>query len=245
MTVDPRTLRPIEREADCHLLPACFGVSNVTVRLDADFDSKIGTTCDAELQRYFETFLGDMLKGRMAVAGGAYSMKAILSASNRVFIIPKPRRGTLQDFTDRAIGAKAAGVRFESFTGDVVDSAKAFTSIIHSAFLVLYHAGEQNVFTPTFHTVRVLLKKAVDGMLTHTDYEAIRDMVDISVAFPTEGLEGKTVTVNDYRGLYDPSFEFGDGLVEDFPIRCISNEASQWLVTLPYSRSLRARVRFP
>lgn len=244
MAVDPRTLSKIGREADCHLIPERFGVSDVTVRLDADFDSRIGTTCDAELQRYFEVFLGDVLKGRIALGGGSRSLKAVHSVRAQIFIIPKPRGGTVHDFADRALGLGDGSPRFESFTGDTVDCARAFTSIIHSAFLVLYHEGEREVFERKFDAVRVLLKKAVDGMLTNADYEAIREMVQISIALPRERFGDKAVSVNDYRTLYDPSFDFGDGLLEDFPKKCISYGESQWVVTLPYSRSLRAKICF-
>lgn len=154
------------------------------------------------------------------------------------------RGGTVHDFADRALGLGDGSPRFESFTGDTVDCARAFTSIIHSAFLVLYHEGEREAFERKFDAVRVLLKKAVDGMLTNADYEVIREMVQISIALPRERFGDKAVSVNDYRTLYDPSFDFGDGLLEDFPKKCISYGESQWVVTLPYSRSLQAKICF-
>ena len=66
MPIDPRTLREVQSAADCHLIPDCFRVSHVTVRLDADFDSKIGATCDVELQRYFDAMFGSKIAGKAA-----------------------------------------------------------------------------------------------------------------------------------------------------------------------------------
>ena len=94
MAIDPRTLRQIEQGANCHLIPESFGVSNVTVWLDGDFDSGIGTTCDAELLRYFQVFLGDRSTGRVALGSGSRSLKAVHSVGTHTFLIPKPRGGT-------------------------------------------------------------------------------------------------------------------------------------------------------
>lgn len=243
MAIDPRTLRPIVREADCHLVPEQFHVSNLTVRLDGDFDSKIGTRCDAELQRYFEAFLLDHLQGRLALGGGSKSLKAVHSVRTQTFLIPKPSAGTAQDFADRALGLKDGALRFESFTGGTIDCARAFLSVIHSAFLVLYHAGERDVYGPGFDAVRALWKNDVNT-LTDADYDVIRDKVQIAVAFPPERIERQPVSVNDYRKLYDPSFDFGDGVLKDFPKKSISSQGNRWIVTLPYSNSLRAKVQF-
>jgi hypothetical protein len=62
-------------QANCHLIPECFGVSNVTVWLDADFDSRIGHRCDVQLSQFFQVMLGDALDGRIALRGGSQSRK--------------------------------------------------------------------------------------------------------------------------------------------------------------------------
>jgi hypothetical protein len=109
----------------------CFGISNVTVPLDARVDNKIGTACDVELQRYFEAFLGDLLRGHLALGGGSKSLKAVHSVRGHVFLIPEPRGGTDEDFVARALGSRDGVLRFESLTGSVVDCARAFMSIVH------------------------------------------------------------------------------------------------------------------
>jgi hypothetical protein len=56
---------------------------------------------------------------------------------------------------------------------------------------------------------------------------------------------GSQVTPNDWRRLYDPILDIKDGVLEDFPTKCVSKEDGSLVVTLPYSRSLRGKVIFP
>lgn len=244
MAIDPRTLREIERADRCHLLPQCFGVSNKAVRLDGDFDNKIGATCDAQLERYFVTMLGDRLRGRIALRGGSKSLSGVVVASKGVVAIRKPRRGKIQDWAGRALGWKDGQVQFESFTGDTVDCAAAFLSMIHSAFVVLHYRRHHEVFDPIFNPVRLLLQKAIDGALTGDDFAVVRAMVNLQFAVPRGKMAKEPIGVNDFRALYDPSIDVGDGVLDAFPAKSVSKQASGWMVTLPYSRSLRGIVTF-
>lgn len=68
--VDPRTLAEIREFGNCHVIPACFAISALTVRLDRDVDSELGALCDAQLPRYFATLLLQRLEGKLALDAG-------------------------------------------------------------------------------------------------------------------------------------------------------------------------------
>lgn len=246
MEIDPRTLQKIRRKADCHLIPACFGVSNVTVKLDGDFDSKVGTTCDSALQDFFNLYFSNRLSGKISLRNGSKSLTGIIVPEKEKisFVIPKPRTGDFEEWTARALGLQDDGkVQLESFKSGTVDCANAFLSMVHSAFLVLFHQGNKDNFSSAFDHVRAFLAKAIDRKLTGSDYELIREMVAMQVACHRSKIEGNTIDVNGYRRVYDPSFDCGDGLLDDFPNKCVSAENGRWVVTLPYSASLRVTVK--
>lgn len=133
---------------------------------------------------------------------------------------------------------------FKSFTGDTVDCASAFASVVHSAFLLLYHDDDERVFDSRFDPIRELLKKASLGILDKNDYETVRDMVGFKIAVKKESIQGKTASINQLRQAYDPDNDYGDGLFASFPEGCIAENENSMVVTLPYSRSLRATVQF-
>src|SRR5262249_43408552 len=147
-----------------------------TVRLDGDFDSKIGARCDPELKKYIAVFYGDIVEGRLAVGGGSKKMTALLSIKHQKFAVPKPLRGTLEEFQRRALAVKDGQIAFEGFCTPAVDCARAFLSMINSAFLVLYHQGWRDFSNPGFDHARFLLHKGVSDGLTNSDWESIQDM---------------------------------------------------------------------
>jgi hypothetical protein len=242
---DPRTLREIARVARCHLLPEWAGLSNETVNLDADFDSRIGAKCDEELRKYVQTFFGDRIGGKLALIGGSDSLSSILVPSKGVFAIPKPKRGTVDAWQTRALGTQDGKVSFGGFVGETVDMACAFLSLVHSAMLVLHYHADERVFGPPFDQARTLLSKALSDQLTREDYDLILGMTSIAVRLDVDKAAGSHITVHDWRNLYDPSLDFGDGLIEGFPGRCIFETEGQIVIRLPYSQSLRGSARFP
>src|ERR1051326_6962723 len=124
--IDPRTLREITNPVDCHIIPECFGMSNVTVRLDGGIDHEIGAKCDSQLQRYMEVFFGDSLRGRFAFRGGSNSLRGVFVASQNAVVIPKPPNCRTEDFASRALGMRHGAAEFEEWRGDTVDQARAF-----------------------------------------------------------------------------------------------------------------------
>jgi hypothetical protein len=228
VAIDPRTLNEVVQEADCHLIPECFRVSNVTVRLDGLFDSKIGTTCDSELQRYFVTLVGTHLEGHIALDGGSESLASVFSVGDGALFIPKPRTGKAEDWATRALGLRDGRVLFRSFKGKVVDCARAYLSMVHSAFLILYRQVGQDVFDSTFDQARSLFRKAVNGLLTNADYEPIRDMVEVDLYFDSRRVKSDRVRITEFRRFYDPAFDAGDGVLNDFPNKCVSTTENQW-----------------
>jgi hypothetical protein len=242
--IDPRTMTEAEREGDCHLIPACLEVSNATVRLDSTFDHKIGSICDEQLRKYLETMFGNRVRGRASFEGGSKSLSAVLLVETGTVVVPKPKQGSVDQWADRAIGMTDGKVRFESFASGVVDCAAAFLSVVHSAFLVLHWHKTAELYGPQFNPIREWFSKAIERGLTPSDFDRIRDMVSFRLAFPRNRVKGNTVDVNDYRTIYDKNCDFGDGLLDDFPGKCVVHDGSDYVVTLPYSMSLRAKVTF-
>ena len=77
MIIDPRTLRPVTTEGDCHLIRESieYGdpprpVSNKTVPLDGPFDNKIGAKCDHYPKKYLDLLIADKLEGEFSFDGG-------------------------------------------------------------------------------------------------------------------------------------------------------------------------------
>jgi hypothetical protein len=240
--IDPRTLREAQFPADCHLIPDWCGVSHATVRLDGEIDSKIGATCDGQLQRYFNVMFGSQLAGKAALTGGSKTLTSVLDTKSGNLLVPKPKTGAIDQWATRALGFKEGRVQFESFTGDIVDCAAAFTSIIHSAILVLYWHGRSEIFGEEFDFARILFAKAATKSLTKEDHETVRDMTAINVALPRDVTE--VLSINDLRRIYDPSYVSADGLVDGFPRNCVNHADGHILVTLPYSGSIRATATF-
>ena len=111
-------------------------------------------------------------------------MTSVFDTKSGNLLVPKPKTGAIDQWATRALGFKDGRVQFEAFSGEVVDCAEAFLSIIHSAMLVLYWHGRSEIFDQQFDFARFLFGKAVTGSLTKEDYETVRDMITISVAFP-------------------------------------------------------------
>jgi hypothetical protein len=146
VVIDPRTLLPVAVPCDCHLIPECFGVSNRSVRLDRDFDNKIGAQCDSQLKLFFDMLVGDHLKGYFAFSGGSQSMAGTLSPLTQSFSIKQrisrqTRTRSLwipKEWGNKAIGMKEDGeVTIESFVTPSIDLLKARLSMINSALLIL------------------------------------------------------------------------------------------------------------
>jgi hypothetical protein len=251
VTIDPRTLREIKRFADCHLIPDCFNVSNKTVRLDGEFDNLLGTQCDAQLRRLIEIEWGNVLTGKASLGGGSKSHSAVLLADTGQLLLPKPKRGTIKDWAMRALGLQSApepGVvsklQFEGWVGDVADNAKAYLSIINSAILVLYDQDRQRAFDPVLDGARALLSKVGPKAVENSDWEILKNMIELGAFMDAKKVAGQEFTFATKRKFYDPNLDPGDGVFDNFPTKCITQVGDAIVVTLPYSRSLRARVTF-
>jgi hypothetical protein len=244
VVIDPRTLKEVKQSGDCHLIPAMFKVSDLTVRLDRDVDSKIGGKCDSELKTYLDLFFGPLIEGKVSLDGGSKNLKGLLRVTDGKIFVPKPSSTPLAGFVDRALNVRDGKVQYKEFTSHTQDGCAAFLSIVHSAFLVLYFLGKPDVFAEPFNWVRNLVSKLLSESLTNADYELMRDLIRLNFAVPKDKVTETAVPFEKLRKLYDPTVDAEDGVLDDFPQKCLREVDEAWLVTLPYSKSLRAEVTF-
>jgi hypothetical protein len=244
MTIDPRSLREIKEFGDCHLIPACLKVSDLTVRLDRDFDSKIGTYCDTELEKWVHLEVGSNLKGEIAVVGGSKRLKGEIDVKERTVRIPKPKRADPNVWWRQIVRIGEHGeIPVEAFVGYSVDLHGASLSMVNSAMLVLYHQG-RDLSGEEFDQARGLLRRVVEEEVTASDFDSVKEMTEMVVAFDPKKTGNPLPKREEWRYCYDPQFEIGDGLLEDFPNKCIVEQNDALVVKLPYSGSLRGFVRF-
>jgi len=241
--VDPRTLREIDREADCHLIPDCFKVSSLTVVGDEEFDNKIGSTCDEQLRKYIQLSIGDQISGKVALVGGSNRLSTELRPSKGMLAIRKPKGGTVEDWETRALGLRDGKVSFGGFVSDVVDCAGAWLSAVNSAMLVLHYLG-RDISGSDFDLSRELLRKMVTESFATADDQILRPMVQLKASFDKERVKTEKLNRNNSRYFYDPLFDPGDGVFDDFPKKSVLEKDGSLIVVLPYSKCLRAWVKF-
>jgi hypothetical protein len=244
MPIDPRSLKATGVTANCHLIPDCLNVSSITVPLDETIDKRIGSICDSQLQRLFHAYVGTELGGRALFEGGSQTLKSVLSLSPFRLRIPLPSRSSWSGFETKGLGMREGHVIFQKFETAVVDQLAALTSILHSAFLVLYEQGHRCVFEPFFDPVRQLFSRAMSEKWGKSDWEFVNPLIDLWFAFPPNRVAGRSIGINDLRNVYDPTFDCGDEIYSEFPSRSVVQLHPFPKVILPYSRSIRAIVSF-
>jgi hypothetical protein len=257
--IDPRTLRPVTTAGSCHLIPERIkygdpprSVSNRTVPLDGPFDNKIGSQCDHHLKAYLNSVIGDNLKGEVAFEGGSQKIGGTLVVSARkvrIKVSPSRRRwkpSPNEDWLRRALGMRDDGlVKVTGFVGQIVDVAKARLSMVNSAFLVLHYLGRRD-FGREFDWARALLNKVVESDLDQSDVLVTEQFTELLILLATEKLQGHvSVNPGEFRNHYRPDVDMPDGVLEDFPNKCVTEDDEAVLVRLPYGKGLRGVVRFP
>ena len=126
-----------------------------------------------------------------------------------------------------------------------VDQAKVRLSVVNSAFLVLHYLGRRD-FGPEFDWARALLKKAVESDLDLSDVPVAEQQAELAILLATEKLtEGMAPNTAEFRNHYRPDVDMPDGVLEDFPNKCVTEDDEALLVRLPYGKGLRGVVRFP
>ncbi len=259
MIIDPRTLRRVTSEGDCHLIPDCIkygdpprSVSGRTVRLDGPFDNKIGEQCDHQLKACLDLLIGDNLKGEASFEGGSQNIAGTLEVSARtVWIVPTPSRrrwkpAPPEDYLRKALGMRDDGTySLTGFVGQSVDQAKARLSLVNSALLVLYYLGRRH-FGPEFDWARALLKKVVESDLDESDVQTAEQHAELAVLLATEKLQGQPpANPAEFRNHYRPDVDMPDGVLEDFPNKCVMEDDEALVVRLPYGKGVRGLVWFP
>jgi hypothetical protein len=243
--IDPRTLEEIRNPSHCHLVPNWTKVSDLTVLLDGDVDHRIGSYCDAQLQRLIQVFYGTAVRGQASMAGGSQSLSAVLDIPSGSLGIPIPRRNDPHEFVARALGASGGTIQPTGFVGTTVDCLSAEVSILHSTFLILHYHARPEIFGHSFDGVRELFRRAMDRSLLNSDDAGVRAMVRGPYFFIAPGQVNGPIPVEQLRMYYDSSFDPGDGVLSEFPNRSVADEPGAIRVTIPYSASMRAVVRFP
>jgi hypothetical protein len=237
MTIDPRTLCEVKKFADCHLIPKSFRASSLTVPLDAKFDSCVGE-CDEHLHRLYRSLWGHWFKGKAAVGGKRHS--AVMSIQTGMVFIPKPKQGTVQNWAAKALALENGKVQFGGFIGTVIDTGKAALSVLNSAFLILHYLKHRHLVGPSFNQARAYLANAETDDLTEADVEAVKKMFVARVDFGQK----KRESTDDWRQIYDPDFDAGEGWLDNFPNKCVTYNDGSLIVTVPYSKSARVLVTF-
>ncbi len=239
---DPRTLNVIRHFADCHVIPRQFGVSNLTVPLDRDVDSKIGGWCDGQLKRYLDTLTFQPVEGQLVVAGGKSKLRGRFDPKSATF---HARLRCDPDQFKRAINDRDGELDVEAFRGVVVDTFAAQVSILHSAFLLLFHLGQVDTFSTPFDWVRSILSRALTKRLIAEDGSLLQDRIGLQVGIPASRITTPISTLDALRLHYQPDCDLGDDMHGDFPAKSFEDRGTHWFVTLPYAPSLRAQVTFP
>jgi hypothetical protein len=241
MTIDPRTMMPIKSYTDCHVIPAALGVSDLTVRLDADFDHKIGAHCDSRLQRFLDIGFGSRIDGAAKFVGGTRPQSAVAFLCQGIVAIPKPEKASVDGWLANAIGMRDGIVEFAGFSSPKVDWAAIFTSVVHSGFLLLYHSNPELVIEAKFESIRKLFSRAYNNALTNDDFEVLNCAVYIYRAFPKE------ISREDAEKLIRVETDWAhslDDVFTEFPRNSVIRNEDRFRVILPYSPSLRGEVDF-
>jgi hypothetical protein len=264
MPKDPRTLKEIVETAECHLVPDWSGASGKTVPLEKKIDNDIGTYCDGELEKYLNNLTGTVLPGKVAMAGGSKTVGAEYDLLADEFEVAPPGHKKMKapnkGYEEHALGVKGGEATVESFTGTGADGHYACVSIIHSAFLVLHALGRPEVFEPMFDEYRALFDSASKKQLTEEQRTlAQATVLDLNYAQNPHKAPSTAAPLIDVkadgdpaeplltavRNDYDPNFDPGDGLLANFPNQSVEDTADAIVVKVPYSKSLRAVVKFP
>lgn len=261
---DPRTGREIKNYSDCHLIPEFLGISNLTVRLDRDFDNFIGERCDNALQAFIREVEGVEVKGKFDMRGnlGApdRSYSAEYNAKKRDITIFQPK-GSEWPTWFRS-GSKA-DIRFRP---QVLRFQDVFLSMLNSAFLVLHYVNNPMV-GEGFDKARAMLAEAEKlpkkGDFDEATRNALGSMIHIDILLPQLPPNSAAMAAHEeavrtggdihtfcavwdaVRPHYDANFDPCDGVIEDFPNRSHRlDEAGNFIVVLPYSKCIRASVNF-
>lgn len=248
MVIDPRTLRPIKRADRCHLIPECFGVSNKTIRLDGPLDNAVGRHCDSQLHTFFQCLVGDELNVNFSFENGSRSVAGRINPKTKKVWIPKPTGGTPTEWMSRALGLRGNQVRVRKCVTRPVNLRGARMSMVNSAILVLHYLRRPEVYGPGFDTARKLLGMVVRGTLDQADLAEVEEMTPVIGQVNVERAKLRGVTdigVSELRDYYDPEWDPGDKLLDDFPTNCVSEKGSDLVVRLPYGKALRGVVKFP
>jgi len=242
--VDPRTLEEMGEQADCHLLPQWCGISGKTVRLGMKIDNDLGSACESELAKYLNLLFGSELPGKVAMAGGSRSLTATYHVVSGEIAVHPPARSDQVKFVERAMGVKGGQGELQSFTGGAADGHLAGLSAVHSAMLVLHYCHRPEIYGPEFDSVRGLFKSALEGSLSDEQRANISARVKFEFLAPAADATRGEVGIDEFRRLYRPDRIADDGVDVHFPHRSVTDYRDQIVVTLPYSKNIRAHVMF-
>ena len=154
---------------------------------------------------------------------------------------------------------KGGEATLDTFTGTAADGHYAGVSAIHSAFLILHALDRTEVFESMFDEYRALFDSASKKQLTdeqrslvgatvlelnfernpHLAKSADAPIIDVKA----DG-DPRHAQLSAVRSEYDPDYDPGDGLLANFPNQSVEDTADAIIVKVPYSKSLRAVVRF-
>ncbi|MBA4191736.1 MAG: hypothetical protein C0467_27465 [Planctomycetaceae bacterium] len=246
--IDSRTLSAVKNAAKCHLIPECFGVSNKTIRLDRSLDNAVGRHCDSQLHTYFQYLIGDELDVRFALDNGSKSLAGTFNPRTNQFWIPKPEGGAPADWVRRALGMRNNQVRIRDCVTRPVNMRGARMSMVNSAMLILQYLQRSEVLGPGFKTARKLLDLVHKGKLDSADLAEVEELTPSLgvVSFDSSKLQGITnLDLANFREYYDPTWNPGDNLLEDFPKNCVAQDADYLFVRIPYGNCLRGTAKFP
>jgi hypothetical protein len=244
MPIDPRTLKEVEEPADCHLIPDWCGMSNMTVPLEKKIDNDLGRACDIELKKYLNNMLGKHLPGKVSMARGAKSLSATYDVVAGELAVYPPKKGDSSQFLERALGAKEGEAEVHTFTGEPADGHLAGVSAIHSALLVLHRFGRPEIMGASFDSARELIVAAIAGKLSDEQRALIDAMVKFNFVTSAKAPVEAGPKLSDLRTLYNEDLDASDGVDVDFPNKSLQETDDSLIVTLPYSKNIRAMVMF-
>lgn len=241
MTIDPRTMMPIQSYTDCHIIPAALGVSDLTVSLDADFDHKIGAYCDSRLQRFLDIGFGNRIDGAATFVGGSRPQGAVALLGEGIVAVPKLEKASVDGWLTNAIGVRDGMASFAGFSSPKVDWAAIHTSVVHSGFLLMYYLDPELTIASVFDPIRRLFSRAYANALTDEDFELLNKAVFIYRAVP------KGMSREDAEKLIrveSKTIHELDGVFTEFPHKSLVRDSDSFRIILPYSASLRGEVNF-
>jgi hypothetical protein len=249
MVIDPRTNRVVNKPSNCHLIPECFGVSNLTVPLDGDFDSKIGSYCDAHLHQFFQLITADKLKVSFAMKGGSNRLRGEIDLKKKRFALSRQRLKVrdLNNYFRKALGVPSysptCNIEIEEATSVAVLMPNARLSMVNSAFLILHYLGRPEILSPHLGFARHLLYRASQNKLKPDDQAEIERIApELGVGIKTKETHLQFERI---RELYDADWEIKDGSLVDFPHNCVRDESNALVIRLPYGKCLRGIVTLP